>query len=73
MGPERIVGQWGNPDSVRLRKEKRLSDCKLFAGAETMSEPGEKATPNCVPAAEVIRMLQVLSGFTGCKAEKQKN
>ena len=32
-----------------------------------MTVPGEKATANYVPAAAVIRRLQALSGFTGCK------
>ena len=27
----------------------------------------QKATANYVPAAAVIRMVQALSGFTGCK------
>ena len=29
--------------------------------------PEEEATANYVPAAAVIRMVQALSGFTGCK------
>ena len=32
-----------------------------------MTVPAEKATANYVPAAAVIRRLQALSGFTGCK------
>ena len=32
-----------------------------------MTVPEEQATANYVPAAAVIRRLQALSGFTGCK------
>ena len=47
------IGQWG---------------CKLLLpGTKDVTVPGEKATANYVPAAAVIRRLQALSGFTGCK------
>ena len=32
-----------------------------------MTVPEEKAPANYVPAAAVIRRVQALSGFTGCK------
>ena len=32
-----------------------------------MTVPVKEATANYVPAAAVIRRLQALSGFTGCK------
>ena len=32
-----------------------------------MTVPKEEATANYVPAAAVIRRMQALSGFTGCK------
>ena len=32
-----------------------------------MTVAKEEATANYVPAAAVIRMVQALSGFTGCK------
>ncbi len=32
-----------------------------------MTVPDQEAPANYVPAAAVIRMVQALSGFTGCK------
>ena len=62
------IGNGGNPDPATPREGRRLSGCKLLlAGTKDVTVPAEKATANYVPAAAVIRRLQALSGFTGCK------
>ena len=63
-----ILGNGGNPDPATPREGRRPSGCKLLLpGTKNVTVPGEKATANYVPAAAVIRRLQALSGFTGCK------
>ena len=63
-----ILGNGGNPDPATPREGRRPSGCKLLLpGTKDVTVPGEKATANYVPAAAVIRRLQALSGFTGCK------
>ena len=62
------IGQWRKPDPATPREGRRPSGCKLLLpGTKKVTVPGEKATANYVPAAAVIRRLQALSGFTGCK------
>ena len=39
----------------------------LSVGKKKVTVPTEEATAKYVPAAAVIRMVQALSGFTGCK------
>ena len=52
----------------RRVKEEGLRVVNFFyQGRKKVTVPGEKATANYVPAAAVIRRLQALSGFTGCK------
>ena len=63
-----ILRNGGNPDAATPRAGRRSSDCKLLSqGKKTVTVPCEKVTANYVPAAAVIRRLQALSGFTGCK------
>ena len=38
-----------------------------FQQGRIQTVPAEEAPANYVPAAAVIRMVQALSGFTGCK------
>ncbi len=48
-------------------KEEGLRIVNLFCQGRKMTVPEEKAPANYVPAAAVIRRVQALSGFTGCK------
>ena len=40
---------------------------KLYQQGRKMTVPDQEAPAKYVPAAAVIRMVQALSGFTGCK------
>ena len=63
-----ILDNGGNSDPVTPREGRRSSDCKLIlSGKKQMTVPEEKGPANYVPAAAVIRRVQALSGFTGCK------
>ena len=48
-------------------KEEGLRIVNLFCQGRILTVPEEKAPANYVPAAAVIRRVQALSGFTGCK------
>ena len=48
-------------------KEEGLRIVNLFCQGRFLTVPEEKAPANYVPAAAVIRRVQALSGFTGCK------
>ena len=60
-----ILDNGGNSDPVTPREGRRSSD--LFCQGRILTVPEEKAPANYVPAAAVIRRVQALSGFTGCK------
>ena len=63
-----ILDNGGNSDPVTPREGRRSSDCKLIlSGKKKITVPEEEAPANYVPAAAVIRRVQALSGFTGCK------
>ena len=63
-----ILDNGGNSDPVTPREGRRSSDCKLIlSGKKKVTVPEEKGPANYVPAAAVIRRVQALSGFTGCK------
>ena len=63
-----ILDNGGNSDPVTSREGRRSSDCKLLLSRKKeMTVLEEKAPANYVPAAAVIRRVQALSGFTGCK------
>ena len=51
----------------RRVKEEGLRIVNFFYQGRRMTVPKEKAPANYVPAAAVIRRVQALSGFTGCK------
>ena len=69
-----ILDNGGNSDPVTSREGRRSSDCKLILpGKKKMTVPGEEAPANYVPAAAVIRRVQALSGFTGCKGRVDGN
>ena len=48
-------------------KEEGLRIVNLFYQGRERTVPEEEAPANYVPAAAVIRRVQALSGFTGCK------
>ena len=48
-------------------KEEGLRIVNLFYQERERTVPEEEAPANYVPAAAVIRRVQALSGFTGCK------
>ena len=57
-------------ESARKSKPQKgslSSDCKLLLLRKIMTVLNKEVTANYVPAAAVIRMVQALSGFTGCK------
>ena len=63
-----ILDNGRKSDPVTPREGRRSSDCKLIlSGKKQMTVPEEEGPANYVPAAAVIRRVQALSGFTGCK------
>ena len=63
-----ILHNGGNPDAATPREGRRFSDCKpLSLVTKEVTVAKEEAPANYVPAAAVIRMVQALFGFTGCK------
>ena len=62
---ERLAGHIGTETRPRLLREAAVGNIGQWGRILTV--PEEKAPANYVPAAAVIRRVQALSGFTGCK------
>ena len=62
-----ILHNGGNPDAATPREGRRFSDRKLLSLVKIMMVAKKEAPANYVPAAEVIRRGQALSGMIGRK------
>ena len=62
-----ILHNGGNPDAATPRGRGSASAREALSAGGKQTVPAEEAPAKYVPAAAVIRMVQALSGFTGCK------